>query len=73
MPFKNEEMEKESGAEEGELQMIEPVIIEREKDLDVCRGIFIDIFPLDGICPSGNRDRLQKTVNNFLIHVYILA
>ena len=37
----------------------------REEHMDICKGIFIDISPLDGISPNRLADRFQYLTNKF--------
>ena len=38
----------------------------RELYIDICKGIFIDIFPLDGICDNKTEDKKQEKKNELL-------
>ena len=37
----------------------------REENMDICKGIFIDIFPLDGITDNRVADKYQYCINTF--------
>ncbi len=37
----------------------------REENMDICKGIFIDIFPLDGITNDKVKDKIQNLINTF--------
>ncbi len=43
-----------------------------EVEYDICNGIFIDIFPLDGISDNPKQDRLQRKKNTFLRRLCVL-
>ena len=42
----------------------------REVNFDICKGIFIDIFPLDGVVEKKRVNDLQQKLNNITMYFY---